>query len=132
MARIPTPLFLHVLLLGALAVLIPAPARAVALPTAEREIAALLDMLGRSECRFQRNGNWHGAAQARAHLERKYAWLRRRDLAGTAEQFIQRAATRSSMTGRAYRVQCPGHPEVAADAWFRALLARLRVPPATR
>ena len=94
--------------------------------TSQREIAGLLDALGRSECRFERNGAWHDAAQARAHLQRKYDWLRKRGKAGNAEQFIERAASRSSLTGRAYHVRCPGKAQVEAGSWFRTLLAKLR------
>ena len=37
-------------------------------PSVEREIAALLDALGTSECRFYRNGSWYSASDARTHL----------------------------------------------------------------
>lgn len=120
--------FLPLLLVLAL----PAGTAAAAAPTtAQREITSLLAELGRSGCRFERNGSWHDASEARAHLQRKYDWLRRRGLAGDAGQFIERAASRSSLTGRPYHVQCPGQPKVEANRWFRALLARLRAatPP---
>lgn len=100
--------------------------------TEQREIAGLIDALGRSGCRFERNGSWHDAMQARAHLQRKYDWLRKRGKAGTAEQFIERAASRSSVTGRAYHVQCPGKPTLDSARWFRAVLAALRATPAPR
>ncbi len=93
---------------------------------AAREIAGLIDALGRSDCRFERNGRWYDAARARTHLQRKYDWARRRGLAGTAEQFIERAASRSSVSGRAYRVRCAGRPDTDAQAWFREALGRLR------
>lgn len=96
------------------------PANADAAP---REIAGLIAALGASGCEFQRNGSWHDAAAARAHLQRKYDYLRKRDLAPTAELFIERAATRSSMSGKAYRVRCPGRAEQPAADWF---LQRLR------
>lgn len=93
---------------------------------AEREVAGLIDALGGSGCDFQRNGRWHPAATARAHLQRKYAWLRERDLVDSAEQFIERAGTRSSLSGRAYQVRCPGQPVVPAAHWLRGRLQDLR------
>lgn len=93
---------------------------------ASREIAALIAALGASGCEFQRNGTWYDAATARAHLQRKYAYLRKRDLAPTAELFIERAASRSSVSGKAYRVRCPGRAEQASADWFLQRLRALR------
>jgi len=105
-------------------------ASALAGPTAaadpQAEIDALIAALAGSGCEFQRNGSWHGAARAKAHLQRKYDWLRRRGLADTPELFIERAASRSSTSGRAYRVRCPGQPETSSAEWFDARLKRLR------
>lgn len=97
----------------------------------ERETAALIAALGASGCRFERNGAWHGAAAAQAHLKKKYAWLRKRDLVPTTEAFIERAATSSSMSGRPYRVQCGTAAPVASATWLRVRLAALRrgTPP---
>ncbi|MBP6797509.1 MAG: DUF5329 family protein [Luteimonas sp.] len=107
-----------------LALALAAPLAAAAEP--EAEIAALIEALGSSGCEFQRNGAWHGAARARAHLQRKYDWLRARGLAETPELFIERAASRSSASGQAYRVRCPGQPETSSAEWFDARLRRLR------
>lgn len=93
---------------------------------ARREIASLIGALDGSSCRFQRNGSWHDAAEARAHLQRKYDYLLRKDKVDTAEQFIERAASQSSITGTPYRIACPGQPEQTAAAWFGATLKALR------
>ncbi|MDG2524299.1 DUF5329 family protein [Stenotrophomonas sp. HITSZ_GD] len=93
---------------------------------AAREIAALVDALAASPCRFQRNGSWYDGARAAAHLQRKYDYLQARGQAGTPEQFIARAASRSSVSGRAYRVACPGQPERDAAAWFEEQLRAQR------
>lgn len=102
------------------------PAHAAPGPQATREISALMAALGQSGCRFERNGAWHDAEDARAHLQRKYDTLLRRDLVDTAEQFIERAASRSSMTGRAYHVRCGTGPVREAGPWFREQLQRVR------
>ncbi len=122
-----TPVKVHCRHLVAL-VLAAASAGAVAAPsaTAQREINGLMQALESSGCRFQRNGSWHDAAQARSHLQRKYDYLLKRDLADTAEQFIDRAASRSSISGKAYRVACPGAAEQEAGPWFLQRLRSLR------
>ncbi|MGV8958903.1 MAG: DUF5329 domain-containing protein [Stenotrophomonas sp.] len=93
---------------------------------AQREIAGLISALEGSHCRFQRNGRWYDDRDARAHLQRKYDYLAKRDLIDSAEQFIERAASQSSMSGRPYRVACPGQPEQEASRWFGERLQALR------
>lgn len=94
--------------------------------TAQREIEALFQHLAASPCRFQRNGDWHDAREASAHLRRKYEYLRKRGLAPTAEAFVERAASRSSLSGKAYRVQCGRAPPQDSQAWFLAALKEIR------
>lgn len=94
--------------------------------TAQREITGLMQALETSGCRFERNGSWHEPAEARSHLQRKYDYLLKRNLTDTAEQFIDRAASRSSISGKPYRVACPGTAEQDAAAWFQQQLQRLR------
>ena len=106
--------------------LLPLEAGAAPSPQAAREIAGLMDALSSSRCEFNRNGAWHDAARARAHLQRKYDYLLKKNLVDTAEQFIDRAASRSSISGKAYRVRCPGKAEQDSAAWFRAQLRLLR------
>lgn len=94
--------------------------------SARAEVDALLSRLAQSGCRFQRNGEWHGAAKAREHLERKLAYLERRGRLESAEQFIEQVASGSSVSGEAYRVQCGKAPAVTSAAWLRAQLRALR------
>ena len=108
------------------------PALGLAAPTAaapapaQDEIAGLLEHLSQSDCQFQRNGRWHGADEARAHLERKLRHLRKRIAQPSAEQFIAHAATGSSLSGKPYQVRCPDAPVTASADWFGAELRRLR------
>lgn len=110
----------------ALALLLTAGA-ATAAPSATTtaEIEQLLSQLASSGCEFQRNGDWHAGPAARAHLERKYAYLLKKDLVGSTEDFIARAATRSSSTGQEYQVRC-GTSVSTSSAWLRSALSRLR------
>ena len=111
-------------------VLLPWAHGAAAAPdvSARGEIAGLMQALSTSGCQFQRNGSWHDAQEARTHLQRKYDYLLKKGKADTAEQFIQRAATRSSVSGSAYRVKCTGVEEDSAS-WFARQLQRIRSGP---
>ena len=97
---------------------------------ADREIEALIAGLGSSGCEFERNARWYGAAEAQAHLRSKYQWLRKRGQARSAEQFIERGASQSSVSGQNYRVRCPDKPITESGIWFRAQLTRQRAQPA--
>lgn len=94
--------------------------------TTEREIQSLFKALQQSGCEFARNGQWYSASEASAHLERKYRYLQKKALAPTAEDFIARAASQSSMTSKPYLVRCPGQPELRSQQWFEAQLAKTR------
>ena len=113
-------------LLLLLALMMAVPAGAAPPPAAVREIEGLIAALGASGCDFQRNGSWYPAKKAEQHLRRKYDYLRERDKVATAEQFIALAGTRSSMSGRAYSVRCPGKPVVDSAAWLQGRLRALR------
>lgn len=117
------------LLLGFLLPGMSLPVSAAPSAKATAEIVGLMNALSSSGCRFQRNGSWHDAAEARAHLQRKYDYLLKKDKVDSAEQFIERAASASSVSGRAYRVQCNGKEQDAAS-WFSRQLERLRNSPA--
>ena len=96
---------------------------------ASREIGALLSLLRVSTCRFERNGRWYDGERAADHLQRKldYATGRGR-VPASSEQFIDEAATRSSFSGREYRVQCGDAAPMSSRVWFLAALRQLRTP----
>lgn len=96
----------------------PAPVQA--------EIDALLAALQSSGCEFQRNGRWHAAAEARAHLQKKRDYLEGRGAIGSAEDFIALAASESSMSGRPYRVRCAGAEAVDSRGWLLQRLQGIR------
>lgn len=95
-------------------------------PAVRSEIDALLSALGRADCRFQRNGSWHSAAEAQTHLQRKLAHIDKRGGVTSSEAFIELAATRSSLSGQAYQVRCGDAPATPSAEWLRTELARLR------
>ena len=57
-----------VLLAGLALAALSSVATAAPSAAAQREISGLMQALERSGCRFQRNGSWHDAAEAKSHL----------------------------------------------------------------
>ena len=102
-------------------------AQAQTSPQATQEINSLLDFVEHSECRFMRNGTEYPGPQARAHLEKKLEYLEESDKVSSAEDFIELAATQSSMSGRAYEVRCPAGIQ-PANIWLQTELQRQRQP----
>jgi hypothetical protein len=90
------------------------------------EIGFLLGYVEGSGCEFYRNGTWSSSQAAQAHLRDKYKYLVARGLIDSTEQFIERAATQSSLSGQAYRVRCHGGPTLTSGQWLHDELARLR------
>ena len=66
------------------------------------------------------------ADEAVKHIERKYKWLKDRGLIDTAEQFIDRAASKSSMSGKPYLVKCGTANPVESSIWFKQELETFR------
>jgi hypothetical protein len=90
------------------------------------EVDYLLAKIAGSGCAFNRNGTWYDAARAVAHLQLKYAYLAERGAIKSTEDFIEKAASRSSMTGHLYWIQCDGMATVASGPWLRSQLAAYR------
>jgi hypothetical protein len=103
-------------------------ARAAPPATAQTEINSLLRFVQTSGCEFYRNGTWFDASRAEAHLREKYQYLVQADRIHSAEEFIELAATKSSLSGQPYRVRCGGAEPVTSNQWLHAALAALRNP----
>ena len=95
-------------------------------PAARAEVDALLTHLQTSGCEFNRNGSWYAGAEARAHLLKKLDYLEGKDMVKTAEQFIERGASKSSMSGKPYLVRCAGKAQVESAKWLTAELQAVR------
>ncbi|MDN6860588.1 DUF5329 domain-containing protein [Pseudomonas sp. CAN2814] len=109
-------------------VLFGASAQAAIDAKSQQEITQLLDFVEHSGCQFIRNGSQYPAPEARAHLQKKLDYLEKKDMVSSAEDFIERAATKSSMSGQRYQVKCPAGKQ-DASAWLGDELKRLRQAP---
>ena len=114
--------------LATLLALLPLPGAAQLTPSAQREIAGLLQAVGTSGCRFIRGGTAYSAAEAQEHLSKKYKYMAARDMLASTEDFISKAATRSSMSGEAYAIRCGEAPAQKSDEWMKARLKAMRQP----
>jgi Family of unknown function (DUF5329) len=59
-------------------------------------------------------------------LSAKYDALTASDQRRTAEDFIEKAASTSSISGRPYQIRCRGSAPVQTNQWFSEALARYR------
>ena len=114
--------YLPLLLL--LAIASPVNAEQVHAAQVDAEINYLLQQVETTECTFNRNGSRHKGAEAVAHIQRKYDYFK--DDIKTAEDFIRTSASKSTMTRRAYTIECPEQSPVTAKSWLLEQLAKYR------
>lgn len=94
----------------------------------EQEIQHLFEFISQSDCTFIRNNTEHPAQEAREHMQTKYNYAKR--WVGNAEQFIERIASKSSISGNRYQVRCQGQL-LYSDNWLNQELMRFRTNQAS-
>ena len=90
----------------------------------QAEIEYLLASVGSSGCTFLRNGKRHDAVDAEDHLRMKYR--RGKRYADTAEKFIERLASASSMSRKPYYIECGENEPVPTGNWLTERLSDYR------
>ena len=104
-----------------------AVARAEPPAVVQQEINFLLRHIGDSGCEFKRNGTWNKDSRAaEAHVRGKYDFLVRFGMIDTTKDFIDKAATQSSLSGQPYEIRCGGDLPMASSLWLSIELARYR------
>ena len=93
---------------------------------ARTEINHLLGAVEKSQCKFNRNGTWYDAKKAREHLEKKFAYMDRKNLVATTEVFIEKGASSSRSSGKPYQMQCQGKSPITSAVWLSEELTRYR------
>jgi len=86
----------------------------------ERLIATILDL---ERATFVRNGKTHTSREAANHLREK--WAAQADDVTTARDFIDKVASRSTLTGDSYRIQFPDGGEIDSAEFLRERLKEL-------
>ena len=80
------------------------------------EIDYLISYLQSSDCQMIRNGKAYSGEDGAKHVRRKYDHFR--DKISSTEEFIGYSATKSTMSGSRYEVQCPGEEPVPSSDWL--------------
>ncbi len=88
------------------------------------EINHLLKYVKSTECKYIRNGSVHSGAEAATHIKKKYNYFK--DDIKTAEDFIRLSATKSTMTGSKYYIQCPKRYKIESQKWLFEELKKYR------
>lgn len=102
--------------------LLPLSARAD--DAAPAEIDFLLRAVGSSDCTFIRNGQRHDSRSAEDHLRMKYR--RGKRYAPTSEKFIERLASKSSLSRKLYYIECEGEEKMPSGDWLTQRLGEYR------
>ncbi len=95
-------------------------------PSTQQEIQYLFKALENSDCKFNRNGSWYAPTEASEHLQKKYKYMADHNYISTTESFIDNAASKSSMSGKAYEVKCGDGKPVESKQWFINTLKNYR------
>lgn len=98
----------------------------------EQEINYLKQYIKNSDCQFNRNGDIHSSPDALVHIEKKYQYYK--DDITSAEQFIEKSASKSTMSGKSYSVICPasnkqqghGQQTLSSKTWLLRALSDYR------
>ena len=88
------------------------------------EIDFLLESIGSSDCTFIRNGKRHDSRAAEEHLRMKYRSGKR--YAPTSEKFIERLASKSSLSKKLYYIECEGEEKIPSGDWLMERLGEYR------
>ena len=124
---VPIHLACWMLLLALMGLLMMTPASASD-PQAEdldTTIQHLIGYVKESDVTFERNISRHDAVDAAAHIERKYQHFK--DEIDTPEEFIERCATASLVTGKQYLIIDSQGAEMPAGEWLNTELVRYRL-----
>jgi hypothetical protein len=92
------------------------PCNTVLADVVDEEITCLIISVEKSACVFVRNRDEHAADNAADHLRLKYR--RGMRYATSAENFIDRLASKSSWTDKPYFINCPDSVEHTSKDWL--------------
>jgi len=92
--------------------------------TANEEIDFLIRMIGNSNFTFIRNGKDYTAKEGAAHMREKLRSAGYR--VKTSEEFIEKIATRSSLSGEPYILKTPEGKKISTGHWLTEMLVEYR------
>ena len=89
----------------------------------QTKIDQLLKAVENSDCTFIRNGSDHTPKEAAGHMRRKYDHFKKQ--IKTPEQFIEKCASKSELSGKAYSVKLPDGKVVKCEDWMNDQLKKI-------
>jgi hypothetical protein len=95
-----------------------------AIADTQQEINHLLGFVASTTCQYERNGNVYDGARAVKHINRKYEYFK--DDINSAEHFIRYSATKSTMSGKQYKIHCSNVPVQNSSDWLLDELKKYR------
>jgi len=95
-----------------------------AIADTQQEINHLLAFVTSTTCEYERNGNVYDGARAVKHINRKYEYFK--DEINSTEDFIKYSATKSTMSGKHYKIHCNNVPVQNSSDWLLEELKRYR------
>ena len=90
----------------------------------QMETQHLLNFIKTTQCKYERNGTLHNGMEALQHIKKKYEYYR--DDIHSSEDFIKYSATKSQMSGKKYRIHCPGQAIQNSSVWLTGELKKYR------
>ena len=90
----------------------------------QKEIRYLFSFIKDSQCKLNRNGTDYPAEEALEHIAKKYSYFKNE--IKTTEDFIKFAATKSTLSGKYYTVNCGDNKTLKTQQWLLAELSRYR------
>lgn len=118
------------LVFAAAVVLVALTARAAEMTERQKIEALIKHVEGLKDAKFVRNGMEHDAKTAGKFLRGK--WEHNAAEIKTASDFIDKAATKSTTTGKPYVIRLKGGKEVAGGDYLRAELKKLEGRESTK
>lgn len=93
----------------------------------QKKIQFLINHIAKSEVRFIRNGSEYSAKEAASHLKMKLnnaqnSWFAPDKSKWTAVMFIEKIASKSSMSGKPYQIKLKTGKLVNSGDWLKAAL----------
>jgi hypothetical protein len=86
----------------------------------DQTIERMITSVEKSQCTFIRNGSDHTPKDAAAHMRRKYNHFKKQ--IRTPADFIEKCASKSELSGKAYLVKLPDGKTVKCEDWLREKL----------
>ena len=90
----------------------------------QTEITHLLDFVANTTCKYERNGTIYDGVEAQIHIKKKYHYFI--DKIKSSEDFIKYSATRSTMSGKKYKIFCANMPMQNSADWLLEELKKFR------